>query len=208
MPRPSGVRNHDFEDKRTYLIEGLTEFALRAELKRPSLRQFAIAVDASEPTLRHYFGDRKGVIKAIIAQLGKQALAGAALACDGAPDGPLAIQEARDVIGEALKDEQVLRGHAFGIIEGLADPEAGRAYLEFMLEPALQAVERQISERFGSLQTPAALRAASLALVSPILVMGLQQNLMRAMGDDAMECPDPSSQISAWLDLGISVQPG
>ena len=66
MPRPAGVRNHDFESKRTALLDTLTQFALEDNMQRPSLRQFAIAARASEPTLRHYFRDRQGLIIAIL----------------------------------------------------------------------------------------------------------------------------------------------
>ena len=69
MPRPAGVRNHNFEAKRTALLETLTEFALQDDLRRPSLRQFALAAGASEPTLRHYFRDRQGVVIAILVRI-------------------------------------------------------------------------------------------------------------------------------------------
>jgi AcrR family transcriptional regulator len=71
MSRPAGVRNHDFDQKCAALVDGLTRFAVSAELRRPSLRQFAKAVDASEPTLRHYFKDRRGVVVAILENMGK-----------------------------------------------------------------------------------------------------------------------------------------
>jgi len=35
MARPEGVRHHDFEQKRNALVEALTRFAVRAELRRP-----------------------------------------------------------------------------------------------------------------------------------------------------------------------------
>ena len=46
MPRPAGVRNHDFEAKKTALLDTLSEFALNDDLRRPSLRQFAIAAQS------------------------------------------------------------------------------------------------------------------------------------------------------------------
>ena len=66
MSRPAGARNHDFCEKRTALLDTLTDFALAAALTRPSLRQIAIAANQSEPTLRHYFGDRQGLVLEII----------------------------------------------------------------------------------------------------------------------------------------------
>lgn len=72
MPRPAGARNHDFDEKRAALLDALTDFALSADLRRPSLRQFAQAMNASEPTLRHYFGDRQGLIIEILENIGRK----------------------------------------------------------------------------------------------------------------------------------------
>ncbi|HRJ00802.1 MAG TPA: hypothetical protein PKV67_08485, partial [Hyphomonas sp.] len=74
MPRPSGARNHDFDEKRAALLNTLTRYALTADLRRPSLRQFAMAAKQSEPTLRHYFGDRQGLVIEILENLRSRAM--------------------------------------------------------------------------------------------------------------------------------------
>jgi AcrR family transcriptional regulator len=48
-------------------------FALSGEIQRPSLRQLALAAETSEPTLRHYFTDRKGLVIAMMVELGERA---------------------------------------------------------------------------------------------------------------------------------------
>ncbi|MEO0786583.1 MAG: hypothetical protein AAFY10_12875, partial [Pseudomonadota bacterium] len=88
MPRPAGVRNRDFADKRASLLATLTDFALNSDLRRPSLRQFAIAAEASEPTLRHYFQDRQGVVVAILECIGERGQALWNMIATPASDGP------------------------------------------------------------------------------------------------------------------------
>ena len=73
MPRPPGTRNQDFAEKKLALVQKLADFLLSDDVELPSFRQMAIAADTSEPTLRHYFGDRSGVIIAVMAHIGKLA---------------------------------------------------------------------------------------------------------------------------------------
>src|SRR5690348_12324286 len=66
LPRTKGVKNADYETKRRELLERMLPRFARLDLERPSLRQLAAAAEVTAPTLQHYFGDRTGVIAALL----------------------------------------------------------------------------------------------------------------------------------------------
>jgi AcrR family transcriptional regulator len=125
MPRPAGARNHDFDEKRQALLETLTDFALQASLSRPSLRQFAIAAHQSEPTLRHYFGDRQGLVIEIIEHIASRAEDVWRRVSKPSPDPAAAIQDYLGLAEKGMAHGNFTRAHAFGLIEGFADPVVG-----------------------------------------------------------------------------------
>ncbi|MEL7040504.1 MAG: hypothetical protein AAGL90_03220 [Pseudomonadota bacterium] len=178
MPRPAGVRNHDFEVKKTALLDTLSEFALNDDLRRPSLRQFAIAAKASEPTLRHYFKDRQGLVIAILKHIHDRAVPLWNVIATGAPDTATAVAEYFRVTEAGLTHGGFARAHAFGIIEGMADEKVGQAYLEMLLDPALNAVALKMDATPGKPETENERRASAFMMLSPILVMTLHQQLL------------------------------
>lgn len=178
MPRPVGARNHDFDEKRASLLNTLTKFALTAHLQRPSLRQFAIAAGQSEPTLRHYFGDRQGLVIEILENLRSKAMPLWIAFAEPSESTEAALDAYFALVSEGLKHGQFARSHAFGLIEGLADEVVGRAYLDKLLEPALQSLCDKLRVTPGGPRTEVGLRAASLAILSPLMVMTLHQDLL------------------------------
>src|SRR4051794_11868228 len=66
VPRAKGVKNADYEAKRRELLDRMLPRFARLDLERPSLRQLAAAADVTAPTLQHYFGDRTGVVAALL----------------------------------------------------------------------------------------------------------------------------------------------
>ncbi len=206
MPRPAGVRNRDFEKKREILLDTLTEFALNDDLRSPSLRQFAIAASASEPTLRHYFGDRRGVVIAILGHINKRALPIWSVVRTPSDNPGAAVEEYFRVTRAGMVHGGFARAHAFGIIEGMADEVVGQAYLEYLLDPALEAVREKLSQTPGGGISEENGRAAAFMMLSPILVMTLHQLLL---GGEERSPLDPDtffSQIQTWLASGFSAQ--
>lgn len=204
MPRPAGVRNRDFAEKRAALVETLCDFALNCDLRRPSLRQFAIAAEASEPTLRHYFGDRQGVVVAVLVRIGERG-AGIWDAVATPSDSPTdALAEYYRVSEAGMRHGGFIRAHAFGLIEGLADPTAGRAYLKHVLEPALNAIERKYAGTPGAPDERGSLRAAALATLSPLLVMCLHQDLLGGEADFPIDGAETLDDLQRLLSEGMS----
>ncbi len=207
MPRPAGVRNHDFAEKREALLDCLCDFALQAGVQRPSLRGFARAARASEPTLRHYFSDRQGLVVAILECLGRRVRA---QDTDRVEDNTLARLLDDQLAGSlnGLRQRAEIRAHAFGLIEGLADPVVGEAYLEHVLEPSLGAIEDSL-EGVSPAQCPRpVLRAASLAMLAPLMIMVLHQDMLGGQPRWAIDEIHTLEQIRAGLSAGLGLQPG
>jgi len=204
MPRPAGVRNHDFAAKRTAVLDTLTEFALKDDLRRPSLRQFAIAVGASEPTLRHYFGDRQGVVIAILGHIHKRAIALWDIVATPAETPGAAVEEYYRVTRAGMTHAGFAKAHAFGLVEGMADETVGRAYLEQLLDPALDAVSRKLTATPGGPETPAETRASAFLMLAPILVMTLHQELLGGSDASPIDADDFLSQMQRWLASGLT----
>lgn len=204
MPRPAGVRNRDFADKRAALLATLTDFALNSDLRRPSLRQFAIAAEASEPTLRHYFKDRQGVVVAILECIGERGQGLWTMISTPARDVPTAFEEYFRISEAGMRHGGFIRAHGFGIIEGVADPVAGQAYLRNVLEPALNAVARKIAATPGATREPKRLRAIALATLSPMLVMSLHQDLLGGDADWKIDSAAALQSIQSILSLGVA----
>lgn len=204
MPRPAGVRNHDFEAKRSALLDALSEFALSDDLRRPSLRQFAIAAKASEPTLRHYFRDRQGLVIAILQHIHTRAVPLWDVIATGAADTATAVQEYFRVTEAGLTHGGFARAHAFGIIEGMADEKVGQAYLEFLLDPALEAVSKKMAETPGKPETESERRASAFMMLSPILVMTLHQQLLGGQEASPVDTQGFLKLMQGWLASGLS----
>lgn len=204
MPRPAGARNHDFDTKRAALLDALTDFALSADLRRPSLRQFAQAMNASEPTLRHYFGDRQGLVLEILENIGRKGAPLWAMVATPSPDPATAFEEYFRVSEAGMRLGGFIRAHAFGLIEGLADEALGRAYLEKVLEPALGAVADKLRATPGAPQEEAALRAAALAALSPLLVMSLHQQLLGGETSAPIDTGEVIAALQTWLGKALT----
>jgi len=189
MPRPAGVRNHDFEKKRADLVRRLTDYALSSDLRRPALRQFAQALDTSEPTLRHYFGDRSGVILAVLEEIGQRGQVTWNAVATPAKDLKTAIEEYFRLSGAGIQHGGYVRAHAFGIIEGLADEELGQAYLRLVLGPALKAIAVKLARTEGGVDTVEQQAAAAMALFAPLLGLSIHQNLLGGETSEPLNVP-------------------
>ena len=204
MARTPGARNHDFDKKRRALLETLADFALDSELHRPSLRQFALAAEITEPTLRHYFTNRQGLVIAVLETLGQRSMVVWASIAAPAPGPAEALREYFRASLASMRENRFVRAHAFGLVEGAACREAGRAYLDHLLEPALDAVSRKLSATPGCPREPAALRAAALATLSPLLVMSLHQDLLGGEAAAPLDSTQIISHLEAWLGSALS----
>lgn len=204
MSRPAGARNKDFDVKRQALLAKLTDYALNSDLRRPALRQLAVAANASEPTLRHYFDDRKGVVLAIMEEIGRRGSDIWSLAATPSESVENAVAEYFRISEAGMQHGGFVRAHAFGIIEGVADEDAGRAYLEFVLNPALAAIECKLEATPGSPTDALGRKAAAFAVLSPILVLSLHQDLLGGQKIEALDIAGLLASLQKRLTIGVS----
>lgn len=182
MARPKGARDSDYEEKRAALLQRMMARVMRRETARPSLRELAEAAGVTVPTLRHYFGSRSDVVAAVLeAYLG---MGRGRIATAGEPVGGFA-ESVRDFAMSLMRGLRhagpVRLGDAFavGLAEGLLDPAIGPAALRFLVDPAQQALQRRLDAHIARGEMIAAdTRAASLMLLSPILIAVLHQDQM------------------------------
>lgn len=167
-------RRADYDGKRRALLGRLAGRFKQPD--RPSLRELAAAAAVTVPTLRHYFGDREGVVAAVLADA--YARGAPFLALAARPDGPLP-QSLRSGLLQIVQGHLFALGgfHAIGLTEGLLHRTLGPHYLQTILEPALQAFELRLQAHIdaGELR-PLDVRHAALGLVAPVVLFMLHQS--------------------------------
>jgi AcrR family transcriptional regulator len=178
MPRPAGRRNADYDAKRAQLVAALADATLATPAMRPSLRQWAQACGVTEPTLKHYFGDREGVAIAILEEIGVRAQTFIAAVSQPAPDPAHAIDAYIALSKAGIGNGVFARAHCFGIVEGVAHPEVGAAYLVHLLEPSLAALESRLGPHFAPGGGASERRAAALLLFAPLLLAVVHQQAL------------------------------
>lgn len=177
MPRPAGSRNRDYSDERDRLALALAPALLRREGASVSARDLAAVAGVSVPTLTHYFGSRAGAWRACVEALGRLGAVHVARAGDEDHGPPL--PSTRWLLGSFIDAWTMFGVGAMfnaGLSLGMASEEVGPAFVNAILEPSLQAAERRIEGhiRRGEM-APVDVRAAALALLSPIVLALLHQ---------------------------------
>ena len=178
MGRTAGARNTDYAARRTGLIAKLKSRLSLQDGEPSSYRDLALAAQVSVPTLRHYFGSREQLIKAIFAQsleAGAVHLTRAKAPEAGDLESSLTGFLCRLVSGWTAGKVGDL--HRIGLAEGLRSPVTGLNYLTDVLEPTLQAVEVRLTKYHAlALIVDCDIRHAALMLVSPIILALLHQH--------------------------------
>ena len=204
MGRPKGSRSADYEDKKKELALAIS----RRLMKEPRASFAALADHAgvSRPTLRHYFEDRDGAVRAALraaSTLGEPHIRGVA----GLPiqDAPSALTNALSYLIEGWRDYGVGHLHEVGIQAGLEDEPTGKVYLQSILEPLLQAIEELLGRLVaGGHLGPHDLRGGALMLVSPVVVGLLHQD---ALGGGQLRGLDVDRLATTLVDAYCRAHP-
>ena len=187
MARTKGARNEGFGQRRAALIAALRE-RLRAPGPAPSMRELAGAAGVTVPTLRHYFADRDGVLRAVMEdELEDGSKPGGPLEVAATPSGPFAAS-VRDLLRHA--DDGFAYGgltdsHAMSLAEGARSDAVATDYLRLALDPTVDAFAARLRahQERGEMRADVDPRAAAVQLLSPLLVARLHQD--RFGGRDA-----------------------
>ena len=86
----------------------------------------------------------------------------------------------------------------------MADEKVGQAYLQFLLDPALQAVSEKMQATPGKPETATERRAAAFMMLSPILVMTLHQQLLGGSDVSPVDGDAFLGLMQGWLASGLS----
>ena len=197
MARTRGARNETYEDKRAALLSALRA-RLRASGPAPSLRELAAATGVAVPTLRHYFGDREGIVRAVM----EDELAGGA-----APGGPLEV--AATPSGTFAESVHALMRHAdggfvhgglteahgVGLAQGLTSAMLGPDYLRLALDPTIDAFAARLRahQEAGEMRRNVDARAAAVQLLAPLVVARLHQDRLGGRASNPLD-------VEAMLD--------
>lgn len=176
MPRPPGRRNAGYEARRAALAARLAPALVDGSGQPSSLRELAAAASVSVPTLRHYFGDLDGAVRAALAEAER----GAAHYLTWMADpGELSLADSLAAVEARLRAGW---GHGLGTLfgaaltHGLGHAARGPAVVDHVLEPTLQALEARLAVHHARGELPPLdLRAAALTFLSPLLLALLHQ---------------------------------
>lgn len=201
LARTKGARNADYDAKRQELLERLLPRFVDRDQGRPSFRQFAAAAGVTMPTLRHYFGDRSDVVEAVLEEHLRRD--DGRLEALSQPNGDFEASIHAFALGLLLglqaQGGRVRLGDLYSasLSEGLADPEISPLALRYVINPAVDALERRLRTHLqrGEMRD-ADLRAASLSLIAPILVSVLHQDQLGGAADNPFALDDVVSQVA------------
>jgi AcrR family transcriptional regulator len=202
MARTAGARNSDYELQRSTLAKKVREALAGKPGIHASLRELATAAGTSVATLRHYFGDRDGLLQGVMQNMRGEAAPYLAMSAQLHPG------DVRASLTFFLGNLQTAWfrygvGAMYGatLALGLGSKTIGPGFVDHVLEPLLQTGEgllRQHVER-GELEIDD-LRQASLMLLSPVVFALLHQDNLAGAGCRPLDVPKfLQTQVDAFL---------
>jgi AcrR family transcriptional regulator len=206
MGRPAGTKNPGHEKRRALLAQTALPRLLADDGGRASLNELAAAADVSVPTLKHYFGDRSGVVAAALdltATFGVEHTA--RLAVPSSRSLARSLTDAAAMIRTGWQSG-VDRIFTLGLVHGSYDALAGPAFVRGVLEPVQDAMERRLRMhhlRGEAHVEPASERVAALQFVSPLFLALLHQGPLagqacRPLPMDAFVAAHVAAFARAW----------
>lgn len=199
MSRTAGTRNADYEAHRQELAAAVARRMVAPGGAAASFRELAAAAGVSAPTLRHYFGDRTGVMGAALAELRRQGAMWIAYTADpGEGDARTSLESFFASFLLGWRQFGVGTIQAAALSAGLTEAAVGPAYLTEILEPVLQALEQRIEALAARGEiVPGDLRVAALELLAPVFLALLHQD---ALSGTRCRPLDMDSFVRAHLD--------
>ncbi len=214
MGRPSGSRNEGYDQRRDALAMSVLPRLIADDGPRASLADLAEAAGVSVATLKHYFGDRTGLIAATLRLLGSQGTPWLAqVTMPSSPDLERSMLDVARAIARAWSGFGVGRVFGAALAIGIHDKVAGPGTVDGLLEPLVQAIEARLAAHVdaGVVDVDSSnpgddIRVAALAFISPLLVALLHQHELsgstcRALDVDAFIARHVARFVKAWSPL-------
>lgn len=209
MARPQGSKNRDHDETRHRLASSLAPHLLRADGEPATFKDLAAASGVSPATLKHYFGDRAGVVAAVAEAFAVEAQPHLAAMTEVPPGMAVATSLTEVLLGfqEAWRRHGAGRAFAGGIAVGLEHRDNGPVVVDRMLEPLLQAMERllEVHVERGDLP-PIPLREAALSVVAPVLLALLHQDSLGGATCRHLDVDDFTRTHVRWVVRGLEVR--
>jgi AcrR family transcriptional regulator len=206
MARTKGARNADYEDSRLALARRVRETLMGEHGIRSSLRQLAAGAGTSVATLKHYFGDRDGLLVAVMESLridGAPFMARASTPLSG--DVRASLRQFLKGLAVAWDRYQVGRMQAAMLAEGLTVKRLGPSYVTLLLEPLLQVGEQFLQRHIDSGELlPFEVRQGALMLEAPVVLGLLHQHNLSGAGCRPL---DLEAFIDAHVDAFLRAFP-
>lgn len=189
------------------LLGELAHIAVAERSAPVSLRQFAIKAGVSEPTLRHYFDDRQGVVIAIIGFFAAGARDWLQRSAKPAATVEDAVRGYADLALEGADTDTFAQAHAFALVEAIHDPVVARAYLDLVVEPSLQAIESRLAPALDPEgENPDRVRHGAISLYAPILIAVVHQRLLRGVEARPLDMGAFFNDLSELFAHGLKLE--
>lgn len=203
MARPAGTRNQDFEEKRSALLRKLTAYLLRSDVIRPSFRQLAIAAETSEPTLRHYFQNRSGVIVDAFGLIESKSEHFRDTLRQPMTDSAEAVRGYFSYIEMLVKSERYAQVHVLGIRESLEDDDVKAAYLNKFVGPGVEALAERLIQTPGPPHSEEDARSAAMMIVASSVTLILHQDVLNGRKLMPFDRESYFSRFGDWFLNGL-----
>lgn len=188
MPRPKGARSAAYDERRRLLLGRISQRLMQRGSTRPSLRQLAEAAEVTVPTLRHYFGTRPEIIRAVFQAY--REFGEPHLQRESRPTGPLrkSVRDYLTSLAGALMERGVGEIFAVGLLEGLLDDELGPESLTCIIDPSVDALAARLGEHQARGEMiDAHARNAALILIGPVLLACQHQKQLFGAQDHPLD---------------------
>ena len=201
MSRRKGQRSEGFDDKRAALLGQAARRLTAAGATHPSLRELAAACDVTLPTLKHYFGRRDDVVKAVLVHQGEQGRSYVTrLARTDLAFRP-SIEEAVGFVLAGLR-AGVAEIVTMGLVEGLRHPSVGPEFLGAVIDPIVDAMSARCSLHMarGEMRDVVP-RHAALFVIAPLVLAALHQ---LELGGEACNPMDLDALAASLVDAFVA----
>jgi AcrR family transcriptional regulator len=204
MPPASAAETPAPSSRKSELLAILAGTAIAERSAPVSLRQFAIQAGVSEPTLRHYFNDRQGVVIAIIGYFAEGARDWLARSAEPSKTVADAVAGYAELAMEGSDTDIFAQAHAFALVESIHDPVVARAYLDMIIEPSLQAIEARLAPALDpGGAAPERVRHAALNLYASVLIAVVHQRLLRGAEARPLDMGRFFSDLTSLFTQGL-----
>lgn len=207
MARPTGVRNQDYEDKRAALLTSLADYVLTENVFVPSFRQMAIAAETSEPTLKHYFDNRTGLVLALLKHFHDSIAPLRDVLGRAFPTIGEAVRDYTEIAKQMSKDSRYINAHVFAIRESLIDVDIFGAYVRYLVEPGTAALaERLVKSKGGPVNYSTARIAASM-IITNASTMAFRKIILGDKDPVPIDYDHQFSLMANWMLNGLANDP-